>query len=521
MLKKYNNLVKIVNLFCLCLGRYMNYSKSKFNNIKKYKAYSGIVIKKITYLWCIGILLFMFSCNEGPLEKDRDHFDISLLNQSSELQLSGEYEALIKLNMEYLKKATKMKYQAGKGLCYLNIADVNVSAGNYEKALFFFSKAGKELESSGNPYHKALFYNDYGMYYSYLELYDKAVSYNDKAFYFFKNAKQSELKKKLWPRLYINRGIFFAKKGWPGTSLKCILKGNELENSAYSNCMVAQYYLYTHQPELAGIYVAKADKKMLAQKTSDVESLWVYYTMGYYYNEVNNNDKAEKALKKALEINIKTRHTYSTHINGVYKALAELYKKKNDGGKAYFYLNKYMDEEGRIAVARLASMNKATENFISEMKNESDWHKSDLPLFIALSIATLTISGVYVRKVINTLKLKKKRLKMETDELKSHVHHKQVEEIIELARKNDSSFLLKFKELYPDFVSELLKINPDLENSELTFCAMLKLRFSSKEIADYTFVQHRSVQQKKYRIRKRLNIPGETDIYDFFENIKV
>jgi DNA-binding CsgD family transcriptional regulator len=49
---------------------------------------------------------------------------------------------------------------------------------------------------------------------------------------------------------------------------------------------------------------------------------------------------------------------------------------------------------------------------------------------------------------------------------------------------------------------------------------MLKLRFSSKEIANYTFVQHKSVQQKKYRIRKRLNIPAETDIYDFFENVK-
>lgn len=498
----------------------MNNNKSKFNNIKKYKTYSGIIIKKITYLWFVGMLLLIISCNQGPLEKERDQFDISLLSKSSELQLSGKYEALIQLNVEYLKKAAKMKYQAGKGLCYLNIADVNVSAGNYEKALFFFNKAGKELENSGNFYHKARFYNDYGMYFSYLGLIDKAIAYNNKAFSYFEKAKQSELKTKLWSRLYINRGIFFVKKGWKGTSLKCFLKGNELENSAYSNCMVAQYYLYTHQPETAGIYIDRADEKMTSQKTSDVESMWVYYTMGYYYNVVNHYDQAETALKKALEINIKTRRTYSTHINGVYKALAELYKKKNDGGKAYFYLKKYMEEEGKVDAARLASMNKATENFILEMKNESDWHKSDLPLFIALSIATLTISGVYVRKVINTLKQKKKRLKKETDELKSHVHNKQLEEVIELAKKNDSSFLLKFKELYPDFIAGLLKINPDLENSELSFCAMLRLRFSSKEIADYTFVQHRSVQQKKYRIRKRLNIPGEIDIYDFFDSIK-
>lgn len=467
----------------------------------------------------IGVVLCIVSCSKNSQEKEKNEFDSILLKKSSELQLSGEYEKLIELNIEYLKKAAKMGYPEGKGLCYLNMAEVNVSAGNYEKALFFFNKAEKDLKNSENGFHKAAFYDDYSQYYSHLKLYDKAIDCNRKAFVFLKNAKNSELKTKLLPRLYINKGIHFVWKGWYGTSLKSFLKGNELENSAYSNCMVAQYYLFRNQPDSAGGYIRTADEKMLSQKTSDVESLWVYYTMGYYYNEINNNDLAEKALKKALEINIKTRRTYSSHINGVYKSLAELYKKKNDGGKAYYYLKKYMEEEGRLDAARLNTMNKTTENFISEMKPESDWHRSDLPLAIALSITALTISGIYVQKVIKSQRLKKRVLKEETEELKNHVQHKMLQEVTELAQKNDSAFLMKFKELYPGFISALLKINPDLENSELAFCAMLKLNFSSKEIADYTFVQHRSVQQKKYRIRKRLNIPGDEDIYDFFDRI--
>lgn len=467
----------------------------------------------------MGLLLYMVSCNTNSQDKERDAFDVALINKSSDLQLSGEYEALIKLNIEYLKKAAKMGYKEGIGLCYLNMAEVNVSAGNYEKALFFFNKAEKDLKNSENGFHKAAFYDDFSQYYSHLKLYDKAIEYNTQAFSYLKKAKDSELKNKLLSRLYINKGIYFTFKAWYGTALKSFLKGNELENSAYSNCMVAQYYLFRHQSDAAGLYIAKSEEKMFSQKTSDAESLWVYYTMGYYYNAINNNDEAEKALKKALEINIKTRRTYSSHINNVYKSLAELYKKKDDGGKAYYYLQKYMEEEGRLDVARLNTMNKATENFISEMKPESDWHRSDLPLAIALSITALTVSGIYVKKTIQSQRLKKKALKEETEELKTHVKVKMLKEVTELARKNDSSFLMKFKELYPDFISTLLKINPDLENSELAFCAMLKLHFSSKEIADYTFVQHRSVQQKKYRIRKRLNIPGEEDIYDFFDTI--
>ncbi len=467
----------------------------------------------------ISLLLYMVSCSTDPQDKEKEAFDVALINKSSDLQLSGEYEALIELNIEYLKKATKMGYKEGIGLCYLNMAEVNVSAGNYENALFFFNKAKKDLENSPNSFHKAAFYDDYSQYYSHLKLYDKAIACNNKAFLYLKEAKDSELKKKLFSRLFINKGIQYAWKGWYGTSLKSFLKGNELENSAYSNCMVAQYYLFRHQPDSAGVYIIRSEEKMFSQKTSDAESLWVYYTMGYYYNEINNNDQAEKALKKALEINIKTRRTYSSHINNVYKSLAELYKKKDDGGKAYYYLKKYMEEEGRLDVARLNTMNKATESFISEMKPETDWHRSDLPLAIALSITILTVSGIFVQKTIQSQKLKKKALKEETEELKNHVKIKMLEDVNELARRNDSSFLMKFKELYPDFINTLLKINPDLENSELSFCAMLKLHFSSKEIADYTFVQHRSVQQKKYRIRKRLNIPGEEDIYDFFDKI--
>lgn len=476
-------------------------------------------IKIIAFTICMVLFLLMFSCHNEPHHTDRENFDTSLLNQSSELQLSGEYEAFVTLNKEYLKKAAKIKYKEGKGLCYLNMAGVNVSAGNYEKARVFFNKAEKELINSENAYHKAAFYDDYSLYYSHLKLNDKAIECNNKAFYYLKQAGKTKLSQKLLPRLYVNKGIYYAWKGWLGTSLKCFTKANVLENSAYTNCMVAQYYLFTHKPDSAGIYINKADEKMISQKTTDVESLWVYYTMGYYYDEIGNSEQAEKALKKALEINIKTRRTYSSHIKEVYKSLAELYKKKNDGGKAYFYLKKYMEEEGRFDAERFAVMNKATEDFISEMKQESDWHKNDLPLFIALSITMLTVSGVYVRKMINRLQKKKNTLKEQTDALKNHVKTKQLQEVTELAKRNDSSFLLKFKELFPEFIKSLLAINPDLENSELAFCAMLKLRFSSKEIADYTFVQHKSVQQKKYRIRKRLNIPGETDIYEFFENL--
>ncbi|EPJ2897268.1 hypothetical protein MC916_003368 [Elizabethkingia anophelis] len=48
---------------------------------------------------------------------------------------------------------------------------------------------------------------------------------------------------------------------------------------------------------------------------------------------------------------------------------------------------------------------------------------------------------------------------------------------------------------------------------------MLKLNFSSKEITSITGVLHTSVQKRKNKIRKRLHIPSEADLYFFFDQL--
>ncbi|KFF17844.1 hypothetical protein IW22_19735 [Chryseobacterium sp. JM1] len=156
---------------------------------------------------------------------------------------------------------------------------------------------------------------------------------------------------------------------------------------------------------------------------------------------------------------------------------------------------------------------------MSEAKKESDKRENDLWIIGILSLIIISVSGMSVWKNIQHLKHRKRSLKTETDTLKNRVYEKKLQEVTDLAKNNDSSFLMKFKELHPEFISSLLTINPDLENSELAFCALLKLHFTSKEIADYTFVQHKSIQQKKYRLRKKLNIEGDQDIYEFLDAV--
>lgn len=99
----------------------------------------------------------------------------------------------------------------------------------------------------------------------------------------------------------------------------------------------------------------------------------------------------------------------------------------------------------------------------------------------------------------------------EKEELSTKGTSDSSEEIIKLAKANDAMFLPKFRETYPSFVLNLLKKYPYLHNSEFLLCTMTFLDFSPKEIAKYTLVNHRSIQTRKSRLRKKMNLEQNED----------
>lgn len=51
-------------------------------------------------------------------------------------------------------------------------------------------------------------------------------------------------------------------------------------------------------------------------------------------------------------------------------------------------------------------------------------------------------------------------------------------------------------------------------------CAYLKLNMQTKEIATYRKISIGAVDNRKYRIRKKLNLLPETDLYKWINSIK-
>lgn len=93
------------------------------------------------------------------------------------------------------------------------------------------------------------------------------------------------------------------------------------------------------------------------------------------------------------------------------------------------------------------------------------------------------------------------------------VEHFSLKALIELAHARDPSFMKRFSEAESTFIERLLQISPQLLPAELTLCAYIMLNFDTKEIARTCKLSVCAVESRKYRIRKKLGIDGETNMH--------
>jgi ligand-binding sensor domain-containing protein/DNA-binding CsgD family transcriptional regulator len=95
---------------------------------------------------------------------------------------------------------------------------------------------------------------------------------------------------------------------------------------------------------------------------------------------------------------------------------------------------------------------------------------------------------------------------------------KSVFKMISDTEKNDDDwnrFALYFDQVHNDFLAILKTKFPQLSPTDLKLCAYLRLNLSSKEIAQLLNISLKGVEVSRYRIRKKLSLPTEVNLYDF------
>ena len=70
-----------------------------------------------------------------------------------------------------------------------------------------------------------------------------------------------------------------------------------------------------------------------------------------------------------------------------------------------------------------------------------------------------------------------------------------------------------------DFLKKIKDIHPKLTPNDLRLCAYLRLNLSSKEIASLLNISSKSVEIKRYRLRKRMNLDHKTNLISYILSV--
>jgi DNA-binding CsgD family transcriptional regulator len=81
--------------------------------------------------------------------------------------------------------------------------------------------------------------------------------------------------------------------------------------------------------------------------------------------------------------------------------------------------------------------------------------------------------------------------------------------------KDWEQFAVHFDKVHSDFLRTIKGLYPGLSAHELKLCAYLRMNLSSKEIARLENISVRGVEIGRYRLRKKLKITTETNLFDF------
>ena len=85
--------------------------------------------------------------------------------------------------------------------------------------------------------------------------------------------------------------------------------------------------------------------------------------------------------------------------------------------------------------------------------------------------------------------------------------------------RDTGAFYTNFDIVYSDYTKRLMDRFPGLTLSEKRLCCYIRMGLSSKEIAPLVNISYKSVEMARYRLRKKLNLPGEISLTDFLMSV--
>lgn len=460
--------------------------------------------------------MFGFISNPSTQNTEID----SLISVANTIYADEDYPKALEAYNLIIKKSDEALYSKGKVKGFLGVSGVYYNIGKLDISTSYLIKAKDESYAKQNPkimysitFREGLNLHTVGLYDEALKRYRESIAIASKL------ETEEERTDKVYG-VYINIGDLYQLKKQNDSALIFYQtaynsKSKDFINKFVSSVSISELYSESGKLDSAKTYLDFA--KYYAKKLGSTYSEAVYAEMkGKYFIANKEYSSAIRLLESSVELN-ESIHRSNPNL---FRLLSEVYQITGDENKSNDYLKKYVATRDSLDDIRKQNLKVPVLLAQTDIDNKVEKAESDTKMIAILSfILLMIISGAayYFIKKQNKKGLKGKK---ENFQLKKKLNNA-FEEVVELAQNNSPNFLSRFIEVYPEFYNQLITDYPNLTSADVRLCALMKLDFSTKEIAEMTFSSLRTVQNRMYKLRKKFNLTTDEKLNRWIQTFHI
>lgn len=406
------------------------------------------------------------------------------------------YQDLYEESLVQLKDAYQYALRSGNGerISYAlsELGRTYVHKNEMDSALFYFGKSLENAKRLGNLELEAMAMGELGFVYGKLRLYENALQYIRKEV----DIKQ-EISCRELPQAYYGLGYVFFDAGQLDSSKVYFLKSLETDNlytikGAYDflSKIEEEQNKYTDAIYYNKQYRIYSDSIYVLTHTYDLAELQARYDHERLLN-INNQLKLEKTNQEIIGLFV-TAVLLILIIVYQYRVLRKEKSLAHAREQIRIYKESIRENENRI---------KENEQLIATLNNK----QQEIDEIVSENKSLLDQNAESHKEIEKYEELLKSSYKKLDEQLPYFDKLKDLKEHPKYLKDADWSLIINWTNLqYHQFYTRLEKDFPDFSELDKRYCCLIKMGFSSSQIAIFANSLPESVSKQKQRIKQRI-----------------